>query len=148
VTFTLLYIRISSYFIAYIYLKIFGQLLIFKYNFFRDYLVLEDEGTTTALLNVRTLLIQRDTVTFPDTRIFTHNNQQFGVIFSRSYLAYGNALLPLRPAASDLSVLVLDYTELYFQRETHMAIRTFNSLRHIKHGNDFHHTKIFDASTF
>jgi hypothetical protein len=42
-----------------IYLKIFGQLLlIFKYNSFCDYLVLEDGGTKTQR-NVGALLIER-----------------------------------------------------------------------------------------
>ena len=52
----------------------------FEEEFLSHSLVLEDEGTTTTLLNVRTLLIQRDTVTFPNTRIFTHNNKQFVAI--------------------------------------------------------------------
>jgi hypothetical protein len=130
------------------YLKCLGQLLLnLQYNLFFDYMGHENEGTT-IFRSVVTIFFQREILSFRKMWIFTQSKQQFGVSVLRNYLAYSNALLPPRATFPDLLVLVLDYSELQLYTGTHKVISLFKSLRHIKPGTDFHHTKISDASTF
>jgi hypothetical protein len=97
--------------------------------------------------NIFNYLIQREIVTFQNTKIFTQSKQQFSVRVIRTYLDYSNALSPVSATATYLTVLVLDYTKFHFQRKTHNVIRLFKSLRHIKPRTGFHHIQISYAST-